>query len=217
MDAAVALRRRPAGTRRARRRHRRRMVAALLHRRDRRAGPRLRAGTNPADGRPWTMVTDKLSPKKPGFIAARGDVPEAGSPAGRSRSTLPAPALLGERMWDPRTRRRPIRRATTSCATACRSCARSCELLRDDGRGRSCRSTIRTSACSSIPTCAPSTTIPTEAADFAVDMINQVVDGFDGMQAGRPPLPPRRRPGARREHHARAATNRSSSSSTGSR
>ena len=25
--------------------------------------------TNPADGRPWTIVVDKLSPKKPGFIA----------------------------------------------------------------------------------------------------------------------------------------------------
>src|SRR5437016_8146472 len=26
-------------------------------------------GTNPADGRPWTVVVDKLSPKKPGSIA----------------------------------------------------------------------------------------------------------------------------------------------------
>ena len=25
--------------------------------------------TNPADGRPWTIVVDKLSPKQPGFIA----------------------------------------------------------------------------------------------------------------------------------------------------
>ncbi len=49
--------------------HRRRMVAQELHRRDRRAGPRLRAEPNPADGRPWTVVVDKLSPKQPGFIA----------------------------------------------------------------------------------------------------------------------------------------------------
>ena len=27
-------------------------------------------GTNPADGRPWTIVVDKLAPKNPGFIAA---------------------------------------------------------------------------------------------------------------------------------------------------
>src|SRR5436853_4022857 len=26
-------------------------------------------GTNPADGRPWTIVVDKLAPKKPGTIA----------------------------------------------------------------------------------------------------------------------------------------------------
>src|SRR5215210_1525727 len=26
-------------------------------------------GTNPADGRPWTIVVDKLSPKNPGTIA----------------------------------------------------------------------------------------------------------------------------------------------------
>ena len=26
-------------------------------------------GTNPADGRPWTIVTEKLAPKKPGTIA----------------------------------------------------------------------------------------------------------------------------------------------------
>src|SRR5436853_3941620 len=26
-------------------------------------------GTNPEDGRPWTIVVDKLSPKKPGTIA----------------------------------------------------------------------------------------------------------------------------------------------------
>src|SRR5438874_5862878 len=26
-------------------------------------------GTNPADGRPWTVVVDQLSPKKPGSIA----------------------------------------------------------------------------------------------------------------------------------------------------
>ncbi|MDP7572593.1 MAG: 3-methyl-2-oxobutanoate hydroxymethyltransferase, partial [Myxococcota bacterium] len=27
-------------------------------------------GTNPADGRPWTIVVDKLAPRNPGFIAA---------------------------------------------------------------------------------------------------------------------------------------------------
>ena len=56
-------------------------------------------GLNPADGRPWTIVVDKLSPKNPGFIAReveflRGITDRA------IKATLPSPALLGERMWN---------------------------------------------------------------------------------------------------------------------
>lgn len=55
--------------------------------------------TNPADGRPWTVVVDKLSPRHPGFIAA--EVRYLRSITQRQiKATLPAPALLGERMWN---------------------------------------------------------------------------------------------------------------------
>ena len=55
---------------------------------------------NPADGRPWTVVVDKLSPKQPGFIAK--EVSFLKKLTKRNiKATLPAPALLGERMWDP--------------------------------------------------------------------------------------------------------------------
>src|SRR3954465_6544067 len=55
---------------------------------------------NPADGRPWTIVVDKLSPKQPGFIAQ--EVSFLKQLTGRRiKATVPAPALLGERMWDP--------------------------------------------------------------------------------------------------------------------
>jgi len=55
---------------------------------------------NPADGRPWTVVVDKLSPKHPGFIAK--EVAFLKKLTKRDiKATLPAPALLGERMWDP--------------------------------------------------------------------------------------------------------------------
>jgi ATP synthase F0 subunit b len=55
---------------------------------------------NPADGRPWTIVVDKLAPKQPGFIAR--EVAFLKQITGRNiKATLPAPALLGERMWDP--------------------------------------------------------------------------------------------------------------------
>src|SRR4051794_29954181 len=54
-------------------------------------------GTLP-DGRPYTQVVDKLSPKSPGFIAQ--EVKFLKGVTGRQiKSTLPSPALLGERMW----------------------------------------------------------------------------------------------------------------------
>src|SRR6187200_2537590 len=55
---------------------------------------------NPADGRPWTVVVGKLAPKQPGFIAK--EVAFLRQLTGKKlKATLPAPALLGERMWDP--------------------------------------------------------------------------------------------------------------------
>src|SRR6187397_3612605 len=55
---------------------------------------------NPADGRPWTVVVDKLSPKQPGFIAK--EIKFLKQLTKRDlKATVPAPALLGERMWDP--------------------------------------------------------------------------------------------------------------------
>ena len=56
---------------------------------------------NPADGRPWTIVVDKLSPKHPGFIAREAEFLKSITKR-QIKATLPAPALLGERMWDPK-------------------------------------------------------------------------------------------------------------------
>jgi 5-methyltetrahydropteroyltriglutamate--homocysteine methyltransferase len=57
-------------------------------------------GYNPADNRPWTVVVDKLAPKRPGFIAE--EVAFLRRITSRKiKATLPAPALLGERMWHP--------------------------------------------------------------------------------------------------------------------
>jgi len=56
---------------------------------------------NPQDGRPWTIVVDKLAPKEPGFVAR--EVSYVKSITSRKiKATIPSPALLGERMWDPR-------------------------------------------------------------------------------------------------------------------
>src|SRR6185369_6754502 len=56
--------------------------------------------TNLADGRPWTVVTEKLAPKEPGFIAAEAAFLKKFSTV-ETKITLPAPALLGERLWHP--------------------------------------------------------------------------------------------------------------------
>src|SRR5947208_4548858 len=51
------------------------------------------------DGRPFTLVVDKIAPKAPGFIAR--EVTFLKSITRRKiKSTLPSPALLGERLWD---------------------------------------------------------------------------------------------------------------------
>ena len=56
-------------------------------------------GRNPADGRPWTIVTSTLAPKDPGFIAREIEFLKK-TTVRKIKATLPAPVLLGERMWD---------------------------------------------------------------------------------------------------------------------
>src|SRR5687768_18239437 len=51
------------------------------------------------DGRPRTVVVDRLAAKQPGFIAR--EVSFLKTLTGRQiKATLPSPALLGERLWD---------------------------------------------------------------------------------------------------------------------
>src|SRR5262245_39426324 len=48
---------------------------------------------NPVDGRPWTIVVDKLAPKNPGFIAREVAYLKRLTKR-RIKATVPAPALL---------------------------------------------------------------------------------------------------------------------------
>src|SRR3954466_11723043 len=57
-------------------------------------------GVNPEDGRPWTIVVDRLSPKNPGYIASEVRFLKSITQH-MVKATLPSPALLGERMWHP--------------------------------------------------------------------------------------------------------------------
>ena len=136
--------------------------------------------TNPADGRPWTIVVDELAPKQPGFIAQ--EIRFLKQLTDRQlKATLPAPALLGERMWDAER----SSRAYPSREDFVRACVpilrREVELLRDEGV-----SIIQVDdphLCLFVdPEVRSQYDDPQRASDFAVDMDNQVVDGIDGVK-----------------------------------
>ncbi len=135
---------------------------------------------NPADGRPWTVVVDKLSPKTPGFIAR--EVAFLKKLTSRQiKATLPAPALLGERMWDAEASSKayPTREAfVRDCVPILRD---EIELLRAEGV-----SIIQIDdphLCLFVdPEVRAGYENPDQAADFAVDMDNQVVADFKDVR-----------------------------------
>lgn len=136
--------------------------------------------TNPADGRPWTVVVDKLAPKQPGFIAQEVRYLKQLTKQ-RIKATVPAPALLGERMWDASksTKAYPKREDfVRACVPILR---REVELLRDEGV-----SIIQVDdphLCLFVdPAVRRQYDDADRAADFAVDMDNKVVDGIQGVQ-----------------------------------
>jgi 5-methyltetrahydropteroyltriglutamate--homocysteine methyltransferase len=134
---------------------------------------------NPADGRPWTIVVDRLSPRQPGFIAS--EVEYLKTLTGRAiKATLPAPALLGERMWDREksSAAYPTREDfVQDCVPVLR---REVELLQQSG-------------ASIIQVDDPHLCLfvddqvragyknPDQAADFSVEMNNQLIDGIEGV------------------------------------
>jgi 5-methyltetrahydropteroyltriglutamate--homocysteine methyltransferase len=135
---------------------------------------------NPADGRPWTIVVDKLAPKQPGFIAR--EVAFLKKITGRHiKATLPAPALLGERMWDKDrsalaypTREDFIR----DCVPILR---REVELLREEGVD--IVQIDDPHLCLFVdPQVRARYPDADAAADFAVDMNNQMVAGIDDIK-----------------------------------
>ena len=136
-------------------------------------------GTNP-DGRPWTTVTNKLAPKTPGFIAA--EVRYLKTITDRLiKATLPAPALLGERMWsaEKSSAAYPTREAfVADCVPILR---REVELLREEGVA-----VVQIDdphLCLFVdPGVRAKYDNADHAADFSVDMVNQLVEGFGDIK-----------------------------------
>jgi 5-methyltetrahydropteroyltriglutamate--homocysteine methyltransferase len=135
-------------------------------------------GTNPADGRPWTVVTGKVEPKEGGFIAAEARFLRSITDR-QIKVTLPAPALLGERLWDMEA----SADAYPDPADFVRDCVpvlrREIELLA--AAGVDIVQIDDPHLCLFVdPDVRAGYAKPDAAADFAVDMVNALVDGISG-------------------------------------
>lgn len=135
---------------------------------------------NPADGRPWTVVVDKLSPKQPGFIAKEVSFLKQLTKR-KIKATVPAPALLGERMWDPKKSARAYPRREDFVRDCVPILRHEVELLRDEGV--SIVQVDDPHLCLFVdPQVRSQYDNADRAADFAADMDNQVVDGVKGVK-----------------------------------
>src|SRR5205807_5411322 len=123
------------------------------------------------DGRPFTIVVDKLTPKTPGFIAQEVTFLKSITKR-RIKSTLPSPALLGERMWnaDKSAKAYPKRDDfVRACVPILR---RELELIRD--AGADIAQIDDPHLCLFVdPAVRAQYSNPDAAAAFAVEMINQ--------------------------------------------
>jgi 5-methyltetrahydropteroyltriglutamate--homocysteine methyltransferase len=132
------------------------------------------------DGRPFTVVVDQLAPKAPGFIA--NEVKFLKTITTRLiKSTLPSPALLGERLWtaDQSARAYPKREDfVRACVPILR---RELELVRE--AGADIAQIDDPHLCLFVdPQVRSQYSDPDAATAFAVEMINEVAGGMKGIK-----------------------------------
>jgi len=132
------------------------------------------------DGRPFTIVVDRLTPKKAGFIARESKFLK--SITNRLiKATLPSPALLGERMWDPQRSRNAYPERNDFVRACVPILRRELELVRD--AGADIAQIDDPHLCLFVdPAVRAQYEDPDAAAGFAVDRINQLVDGISGIK-----------------------------------
>jgi 5-methyltetrahydropteroyltriglutamate--homocysteine methyltransferase len=136
-------------------------------------------GTLP-DGRPFTLVVDELAPRAPGFIAR--EVTFLKTLTTRLiKSTLPSPALLGERMWDAAKSAKAYPEREDFVRACVPILRRELELVRD--AGADIAQIDDPHLCLFVdPAVRARYADPDGAATFAVDMINEVVSGVSGIR-----------------------------------
>ena len=136
-------------------------------------------GTLP-DGRPFTLVVDKLAPKAPGFIAREAAFLRTITKR-RIKSTLPSPALLGERLWSAEKSARAYPKRDDFVRACVPVLRRELELVRD--AGADIAQIDDPHLCLFVdPAVRAQYADPDGAAAFAVEMINEVVSGISGIK-----------------------------------
>lgn len=137
-------------------------------------------GTNPADGRPWTVVTDRITPKKGGFIAE--EIRFLRSITDRQiKATLPAPALLGERLWDGKASAAAYGDRSDFVRDCIPILRREIDLLVE--AGVDIVQIDDPHLCLFVdPEVRARYDDPEAAADFAVETVNALVDGVKGLK-----------------------------------
>ncbi len=132
------------------------------------------------DGRPFTLVVDKLAPRTPGFIAQ--EVKFLKTITKRLiKSTLPSPALLGERMWSAEKSAKVYPKRENFVRACVPMLRHELELVRD--AGADIAQIDDPHLCLFVdPAVRAQYSDPDAAAAFAVEMINQVVDGIGGIK-----------------------------------
>jgi 5-methyltetrahydropteroyltriglutamate--homocysteine methyltransferase len=136
-------------------------------------------GTFP-DGRPFTIVVDKLNPKTPGFIAQEVTFLKKITNR-RIKSTLPSPALLGERMWSAEKSSKAYPKREDFVRACVPILRRELELIRD--AGADIAQIDDPHLCLFVdPDVRKQYADPEKASAVAVDMVNEVVDGIKGIE-----------------------------------
>ncbi len=136
--------------------------------------------THPRDGRPMTTVVGRLQARNSGFIAREiGFLKSITTKA--VKATLPAPALLGERLWDPVSSRSayPSREDfVRDCIPILRE-----EILRIRDAGADIIQVDDPHLCLFVdPQIRESYPDPEEAADFGVETVNALLEGVKGVK-----------------------------------
>ena len=136
---------------------------------------------NPTDGRPMTFVTEKLESSNPGIVARESAFLKRITDR-KIKATLPAPALLGERLWDPEKSSKAYPRREDFVRDCVPILRKEVELIRK--AGADIIQVDDPHLCLFVdPEIRAGYEDPEQAADFAVDMINQMVEGVDAKFA----------------------------------